>query len=197
MWFAVRWKLLPNYFYSIEEKHAMKIPVSIHLYYRLMKKYCGHHFFPFLLLLCVCVFTVIDLKGVLAKNYRNTLVSLHSKLTQTIANNCFLLYGDDKCMQCVPYYMYMQSFTLTWSLFPEPTEARLFLSTLLAMLLYPNHFLFFLIVVFLKLGFLKLGLALSCTWLSWWCLFPAVRKGFPNCKKGNSLQKRLRFLKIS
>lgn len=143
-----------------------------------------------------CVFVCLQLE--ISKECWPRIIEIHLfPCIQTIANNCFLLYGDDKCMQCIPYYRYMQSFTFTWSLFPEPTEARLFLSTLLAMLLYPNHFLFFLIVVFLKLRFLKPGLALSCTWLSWWCPFPAVRKGFPNCKKGNSLQKRLRFLKIS
>lgn len=45
----------------------MKMPVSVHLYYGLMEKFCGYHFSPFLLLLCVCVFEVIDLKRVLAK----------------------------------------------------------------------------------------------------------------------------------
>lgn len=52
----------------------MKMPVSIHLYYGLVKKFCGYHLsFFFLLLICVCVFKVIDLKGVLAKNYQSTL----------------------------------------------------------------------------------------------------------------------------
>lgn len=51
----------------------MKMPVAIHLYYGLVKKFYGYHLFPFLLLMCVCVFKVIDLKGVLAKNYQNTL----------------------------------------------------------------------------------------------------------------------------